>query len=258
MATIDKHGHITGPLGGLRFYSLNGKNIVATKGGPTANQIKKSENYAYTRAHNAEFGIVSKLASVIFQSHQMIRPFRHHQAYQILRGNLFRLFPYDETNQHGQRSLLFSKAIHHFDQMQLSAIPYAEYVTLPVEWNRNNPEEVNFQIKASSIRSMFRFPKNYHQVNWTLYVQGIKDIEFNQTINGYTLPLSECVLPLTPVSSFQFANHETGKELFCSAPLEKDYNYLIFAVASYTPFPKPNLSGLHMAACIGLVSNLSQ
>ncbi len=155
MATIDKHGHITGPLGGLRYYSLNGKNIVATKGGPTASQIKKSENYAYTRAHNAEFGIVSKLASVIYQTHQMIRPFRHHQAYQILRGNLFRLFPYDETNQHGQRSLLFSKAIHHFDQMQLSAIPYAEYVTLPVEWNRNNPEEVNFQIKASSIRSMF-------------------------------------------------------------------------------------------------------
>ncbi|MBK9737170.1 MAG: hypothetical protein IPO92_20335 [Saprospiraceae bacterium] len=181
MATIDKHGHITGPLGGLRFYSLDGNNVVATKGGPTSNQIKKSENYAYTRAHNAEFGIVSKLASVIYQTHQMMRPFRHHQAYQILRGNLFRLFPYDETNQHGQRSLLFSKAIHHFDQMQISAIPYSEYVTLPVEWNRNTPEEVNFHIKASSIRSMFRFPKNYHQVNWTLYVQGIKDIEFNQT-----------------------------------------------------------------------------
>ncbi|MBK9737171.1 MAG: hypothetical protein IPO92_20340 [Saprospiraceae bacterium] len=51
---------------------------------------------------------------------------------------------------------------------------------------------------------------------------------------------------------------ETGKELFCSAPLEKDYNYLIFAVASFTPLPKPNLSGIHVAACIGLVSNLSQ
>jgi hypothetical protein len=40
MATINEDGHFNGPLGNYRFYSLNGKNVVATKGGPTAKQIQ--------------------------------------------------------------------------------------------------------------------------------------------------------------------------------------------------------------------------
>ena len=63
MAIINENGHYIGPLGNVRFYTLNGKNVVATKGGPDANDIKKKPSYAYTRAHNREFGIVSKVTS---------------------------------------------------------------------------------------------------------------------------------------------------------------------------------------------------
>ena len=60
-------------------------------------------------------------------------------------------------------------------------------------------------------------------------------------------------LPLTHVSSFQFAVHEVGKDLICSVPVEKEYNYLVFAVASFSPLPKPKLSEIHLAACVGLI-----
>jgi hypothetical protein len=256
MAIINDDGHFNGPLGNYRFYSLNGKNVVATKGGPTAKQIKTKASYSFTRAHNAEFGLISKVSSAIFRFHQHTKPFRHPQAYQALRSHLFRLLHHDVTNQHGKRSLLFSEAHQHFDHMQISALPYTQHVALPVEWSRTSHDEIHFHTKAIPVKSAFIFPNNYNQVHWSLYIQGVKNIDFNHERKAYFFEVHDHILPLTQVTSVQFSKHDEPKVLHFSAAVNKDYNYLVFAGASFIPLPRSKEPVKHMFGCIGVIGNL--
>lgn len=159
MAIVNNDGSFSGKLGDLRFYKLNGQNIVATKGGPSANDVKNKASYAYTRAHNAEFGIVCKVSNALFRSHHLLKPIRHPYAHQFLRSYLFRMFSYDTKGLHGQRNLLFSAADQHFEPMQLTKLRYNEYVSVPVVSTFTEEGTLSFRIETANVNRYFNFPR---------------------------------------------------------------------------------------------------
>ncbi len=256
MAIVNEDGSFRGRLGGLRFYVLNGQNVVASKGGPSADDIKKKASFAITRAHNAEFGIVSKVSNGLFRSHHQLRPFRHPYAHQFLRSYLFRMFSFDTSSVHGQRGLLFSEADQHFEPMQLTALRYTEYVSVPVVGTRTADDALTFSIPPANVNRYFKFPQGYDQVSWSLYVQGIQDITYNQELKAYHFKPENSILPLTPVAHFDFVKLLSVPELQCSIAVQKDFHYLVFAVATFTSRTRPHIDPVNVASCIRVIASV--
>lgn len=68
MATYESLIKITGSVGDLVFYTLNGKNIVRKKSGFNKNAFKKSPTYEKVRQNSSEFGHCSKIGKIIRQA----------------------------------------------------------------------------------------------------------------------------------------------------------------------------------------------
>ncbi|KPE50989.1 hypothetical protein [Chryseobacterium indologenes] len=65
MATYESLIKITGAVGDLVFYSLNGKNVVRKKSGFNKKAFKKSPSYEKVRQNSSEFGHCSKAGKLI-------------------------------------------------------------------------------------------------------------------------------------------------------------------------------------------------
>lgn len=65
MATYESLIKITGTVGDLVFYSLNGKNVVRKKSGFNKKAFKKSPSYEKVRQNSSEFGHCSKAGKLI-------------------------------------------------------------------------------------------------------------------------------------------------------------------------------------------------
>ncbi|WP_426478520.1 hypothetical protein ACP3T3_03380 [Chryseobacterium sp. CBSDS_008] len=68
MATYESVIKITGAVGDLVFYNLNGKNVVRKKSGFNKNAFKKSPSYEKVRQNSSEFGHCSKIGKAIRNS----------------------------------------------------------------------------------------------------------------------------------------------------------------------------------------------
>ncbi|RQO40889.1 hypothetical protein DBR39_05610 [Chryseobacterium sp. KBW03] len=65
MATYESVIKITGAVGDLVFYNLNGKNVVRKKSGFNKTAFKKSASYEKVRQNSSEFGHCSKIGKII-------------------------------------------------------------------------------------------------------------------------------------------------------------------------------------------------
>ncbi len=233
MAIVDKSGNIVGRLGDLRYYTLNGKNIVSTKGGPTALQIKTKASYASTRALNVEFRLASKVASNMYSSQSQFKAILHTHAYQNLFKRLFHLFNHDVVHQKGQRNLLFSAAPHHFDPLQYAKIPYSSYATLKPSWSKSVNGDLKFVIQGDAVNSLFNFPKQYNILKWSIFIQGIKDIEFDKMKMQYQFEKNNHVGNLEQVLFFECNKNFNIPMSEQTVSMKAGYNYLVFACATY-------------------------
>ncbi|MCW1962220.1 hypothetical protein [Chryseobacterium viscerum] len=68
MATYESLITITGAVGDLVFYNLNGKNVVRKKSGFNKVAFKKSPSYEKVRQNSSEFGHCSKIGKIIRKS----------------------------------------------------------------------------------------------------------------------------------------------------------------------------------------------
>lgn len=68
MATYESIIKITGAVGDLVFYNLNGKNVVRKKSGFNKAAFKKSPSYEKVRQNSSEFGHCSKMGKMIRKS----------------------------------------------------------------------------------------------------------------------------------------------------------------------------------------------
>ncbi|PKF75991.1 hypothetical protein [Chryseobacterium sp. PMSZPI] len=65
MATYESIIKITGSVGDLVFYNLNGKNVVRKKSGFNKTAFKKNPSYEKVRQNSSEFGHCSKIGKII-------------------------------------------------------------------------------------------------------------------------------------------------------------------------------------------------
>ncbi|AZA98543.1 hypothetical protein EG359_02505 [Chryseobacterium joostei] len=65
MATYESVIKITGAVGDLVFYNLNGKNVVRKKSGFNKTAFKKNPSYEKVRQNSSEFGHCSKVGKII-------------------------------------------------------------------------------------------------------------------------------------------------------------------------------------------------
>ncbi|MGU3375110.1 hypothetical protein [Chryseobacterium sp. M5A1_1a] len=65
MATYESVIKITGAVGDLVFYNLNGKNVVRKKSGFNKTAFKKNPSYEKVRQNSSEFGHCSKMGKII-------------------------------------------------------------------------------------------------------------------------------------------------------------------------------------------------
>ncbi|WP_426482867.1 hypothetical protein [Chryseobacterium sp. R2ACT005] len=65
MATYESLIKITGAVGDLVFYTLNGKNVVRKKSGFNKAAFKKDPSYEKVRQNSSEFGHCSKIGKII-------------------------------------------------------------------------------------------------------------------------------------------------------------------------------------------------
>lgn len=68
MATYESVIKITGAVGDLVFYNLNGKNVVRKKSGFNKTAFKKNPSYEKVRQNSSEFGHCSKVGKIIRNS----------------------------------------------------------------------------------------------------------------------------------------------------------------------------------------------
>jgi hypothetical protein len=68
MATYESLIRITGAVGDLVFYNLNGKNVVRKKSGFNKTAFKKNPSYEKVRQNSSEFGHCSKIGKAIRSS----------------------------------------------------------------------------------------------------------------------------------------------------------------------------------------------
>ncbi|WP_106915776.1 hypothetical protein [Chryseobacterium aurantiacum] len=68
MATYESVIKITGAVGDLVFYNLNGKNVVRKKSGFNKTAFKKNPSYEKVRQNSSEFGHCSKVGKIIRSS----------------------------------------------------------------------------------------------------------------------------------------------------------------------------------------------
>lgn len=253
MAIIDKSGNMVGRLGDLRYYTLNGKNIVATKGGPTAHQIKTKPTYAATRAMNAEFRLASKVARNIYNSQSQFTAIRHIYAYQNLVKKLFQLFNQDLINQKGQKHLLFSIAPHHFDDLLYSKIPYTSYTTLRPSWSKSAEGELKFLIKDGLVNTQFSFPQHYNMLKWTIFIQGIKDIEFDKKKMDYNFEMNNSVDKPKQVLHLEFNKGSNILKSEHTVLMNAEYNYLVYACATYVNSGNSKFPPIHTVKLIEVI-----
>ncbi|MEO6692476.1 MAG: hypothetical protein ABIO44_09070 [Saprospiraceae bacterium] len=253
MAKLDKKGNIVGKLGDLRYYVLNGENIVATKGGPSSKQFKKSKSYENHRKFGSEFGFKSKVASQIYASLKPLKPIIQSDTFSLLNKKLIQLFNKDAEGELGKRSLLFSANKNHFDRTPLSKEEFSDYCFLRPEFKRTKDNIVEMIIPACSAATQFMFRGFYSKVDWTCSIQGIKDFKFNDKLKSYTIESRVDVLPMTTIYQLESTISSNIEEVHHKLALQPDYTYLVYLKASFLPLANKALPIIHVMEISGMI-----
>ena len=88
MAELKSILKITGKMGGLSFYEMNGKIIVRNPGGFDGEKIRKDENYVNVRRNASEFGRCSKFGGKLRRA---LQPFVKELNDPILHGRMAKM-----------------------------------------------------------------------------------------------------------------------------------------------------------------------
>lgn len=106
MATYESLIKITGAVGDLVFYNLNGKNVVRKKSGFNKNAFKKSPTYEKVRQNSSEFGHCSKIGKLIRNSlEKYIKEACDPLLYQKFAKVMTALKDFDKVSERGKRTV---------------------------------------------------------------------------------------------------------------------------------------------------------
>lgn len=97
---------ISGKLGGLSFYKMNGKIIVRNPGGFDGEKIRKDEKYANVRMNASEFGRCSKFGGKLRRAlHPFVKDFNDPVLHGRMAKMLYDLMKLDTISRKGERTV---------------------------------------------------------------------------------------------------------------------------------------------------------
>lgn len=106
MATYESVIKITGAVGDLVFYTLNGKNVVRKKSGFNKAAFKKNPSYEKVRQNSSEFGHCSKMGKMIRKSLEVyIKETGDPLLYQKFAKVMTAIKDLDTTSERGKRTV---------------------------------------------------------------------------------------------------------------------------------------------------------
>ncbi len=106
MATYESVIKITGAVGDLVFYTLNGKNVVRKKSGFNKSAFKKNPSYEKVRQNSSEFGHCSKMGKMIRKSLEVyVKETGDPLLYQKFAKMMTAIKDLDTTSERGKRTV---------------------------------------------------------------------------------------------------------------------------------------------------------
>ncbi|MDH5033397.1 hypothetical protein [Chryseobacterium cucumeris] len=106
MATYESVIKITGAVGDLVFYTLNGKNVVRKKSGFNKSAFKKNPSYEKVRQNSSEFGHCSKMGKMIRKSLEIyVKETGDPLLYQKFAKVMTAIKDLDNTSERGKRTV---------------------------------------------------------------------------------------------------------------------------------------------------------
>lgn len=106
MATYESVIKITGAVGDLVFYTLNGKNVVRKKSGFNKSAFKRNPSYEKVRQNSSEFGHCSKMGKMIRKSLEVyIKETGDPLLYQKFAKVMTAIKDLDTTSERGKRTV---------------------------------------------------------------------------------------------------------------------------------------------------------
>ena len=182
-----------GSFGGFSFYKMRGseKTIVRRKGGPSAEKMKTSKECEGSRKQQTQFGGSSTAAKMIraaMPSITHLADFRIHSHFLKLNAAVQAL---DLVSKAGQRSLIFSRALHLFEGVSLNRkATFDSVVITPVVYAIHREEhKAVLQLPALSPKFNFISPWNYPFYRFRINLGIVRDMVFTEG-HGYE--------PITP------------------------------------------------------------
>jgi hypothetical protein len=141
MANLNKRIELTGSLDNYSVYKMKGsdKVIIRKKGGPTREQVLKSDRYIRTRENTTEFGIgVGKAVSAIRFPLLHVKHLSDYNFTPILTSICTRIQKEDKTGDRGQRSIFLSQHRYMLESFMLhKKHPFNSIVAAPVNCTLN-------------------------------------------------------------------------------------------------------------------------
>ncbi|ASK29108.1 hypothetical protein CEY12_02855 [Chryseobacterium sp. T16E-39] len=131
MATYESLIKITGSVGDLVFYTLNGKNVVRKKSGFNKTAFKKSPTYEKVRQNSSEFGHCSKVGKTIrLALDPYIKAAEDPLLYQSFAKLMTEIKDLDQISVRGKRNVKNGISLEHGKEMlrrfQFGQIPNVE------------------------------------------------------------------------------------------------------------------------------------
>lgn len=179
---------ITGKLGGLSFYKMNGKIIVRNPGGFDGEKIRKDEKYVNVRNNASEFGRCSKFGAKLRRA---LHPFIKDLNDPVLHGRMAKMLhdimKMDTLSGKGHRTV----------QLGLQRAESTK-ILAGFLWNLADRKRCRYDYDQ---RTLFfdRIPAGSTKAEVTLRFidpdEGQEVLEFVDVVFGVSLPCSEVIIP---------------------------------------------------------------
>ncbi|MGA9212002.1 hypothetical protein [Kaistella sp.] len=179
---------ITGKLGGLSFYKMNGKIIVRTPGGFDGEKIRKDEKYVNVRNNASEFGRCSKFGAQLRRALQpFVKDLNDPQLHGRMAKMLHDLMKMDAVSGKGERTVQLG--LQHAESTKI----LGDFV-----WNLRDGKRCRYDYEK---RTLFfdRIPEGSTKAEVTLRFidpdEGQDSLGFVDVVFEVLLPCSEVFVP---------------------------------------------------------------
>lgn len=253
MAKLIDGKFLSGSIGNLRFYQLNGQTIVSSKGGPSAKQIKTRPSCFRLRQNNREFGAIGKLAGYIKRSTGQFRPLWYKPYYDHFNVLLKQVLKTDLINGLGERSLQFSNAGTILNSIQLSKTCLQDFTSIHCEFERLSNNQLQINIPDIIEFNHIHYPEGYGEFEYSLHAICLPDILYRQSTNSYPGDQYYCIKKLEEIFNTNLFKDTSIKAHKRIVELEPCANHLIIAYLKLSSRSDLRLSPIHSLMILQLV-----